>query len=203
MNEVQSEKSMTFTVVKKNQEIEFNSYFSEIDDVRSHLEEFLNNNSFVQSLLSSKNPSAKQIAWMHYLATENVKTLDKEEEDEGIYSNLVSKMYDGVKSKTRKFHLRLPGEVSISTVNNGQNVGCVYVYENGNYVGKITASGHLMGNVSEDTRNLLEDANENLLALAKMFGHETGNCSVCGRTLSDKISLQLGIGPVCLKRLEC
>jgi hypothetical protein len=76
------------------------------------------------------------------------------------------------------------------------------VYENNNYIGKITDKGVAKGNFSEDVINLLLDANDNLLQLAKIYGHETGRCSVCHRELSDPLSIQMGIGPVCAKRLS-
>jgi hypothetical protein len=57
-----------------------------------------------------------------------------------------------------------------------------------------------MGNVSDDVKNLLEDANDNLLQLAKIYGHESGSCSICGRKLDNPLSVQMGIGPICAKR---
>jgi hypothetical protein len=91
--------------------------------------------------------------------------------------------------------------MTLSTVNKGANIGSVYVFENNNYVGKITTTGELKGDVSEDVLNMLEDANDNLLQLAKIYGHQTGTCSICARTLNDPLSVQMGIGPVCAKRL--
>lgn len=189
----------TFIVEKKGQEIVFDSLFSDVNDAKQYLLESLSNNSFAMSLVSRKKLTDKQIAWMHYLATENVKETDQNQEsDRGEYYDLVTKMYSA-SGACSKLQVRLPG-ITLSTVNRGPNVGCIYIYENKVYVGKITHSGVLKGNVSEDVKNLLEDANDNLLQLAKIYGHETGNCSICGRTLSDPLSVQMGIGPICAKR---
>ena len=38
------------------------------------------------------------------------------------------------------------------------------------------------------------------LSEAKKFGHEHGFCVVCGRTLTDPVSVQNGIGPICAGR---
>jgi hypothetical protein len=192
----------TFTVIKKGETIEFNSYFNDLNAATEYLENNLSHNSFAQSLLEQNKLSAKQIAWVHYLAT-----MDAEKANqpvvEGEFLPLVKKMYAAVKSPSRNFKLRLPDGLTISTVNKGVNVGCIYVFDNNEYVGKITTNGELKAdNVSEDIKNLLEDANENLLALAKLFGHTTGSCSVCGRTLSDPLSVQLGMGTVCRKRFN-
>lgn len=187
----------TFTINKKGQEITFESKFDTLEDAKSYLSQNVKFNTFVDDLLSKKNVTVKQVAWMHYLATESL--IDSQTPIEfGPYKQLVNKMYDAGAYRASKFQVRLPG-ITLSTVNKGANIGCVYVYENNHYVGKITANGDLIGNVTEDVVNLLEDANDNLLQLAKIYGHETGSCSICGRTLSDPLSKQMGIGPICAK----
>ena len=194
---------MTFTVEKKGQFIEFDSAFDNTEDAVAYVKEFLTYSNFAMSLISRRNLSEKQEAWIHYLATEEInEKLFPQEKEDGPYANLVKKMYAGVKSKNRKFSLHLPGNITIATVTKGINVNHLYLFENGHYVGKITPEGVFQGNASEDTLNLLEDANENLLKLAQMYGHESGQCSVCNRELSDAKSIQLGIGPICLKRLQ-
>jgi hypothetical protein len=156
-------------------------------------------NTFVDDLLSKKKLTVSQESWIHYLATQDL--IDSETPVVfGPYKQLVNKMYDAGAYRATKFQVRLPG-ITLSTVNKGQNFGCVYVYENNQYVAKITSTGDLIGNASEDVMNLLEDANDNLLQLAKIYGHETGSCSICARKLSDPLSVQMGIGPICAKRL--
>jgi hypothetical protein len=189
----------TFTVNKKGQEINFESKFDTLSDAKSYLSHNVKFNTFVNDLLSKKNLTVSQESWIHYLATQDL--IDSETPVVfGPYKQLVNKMYDAGAYRATKFQVRLPG-ITLSTVNKGANIGCVYVYENNQYVAKITATGDLIGNVSEDVMNLLEDANDNLLQLAKIYGHETGTCSICARTLSDPLSIQMGIGPICAKRL--
>jgi hypothetical protein len=189
----------TFTVNKKGQEINFESKFDTLSDAKSYLSHNVKFNTFVNDLLAKKNLTVSQESWIHYLATQDL--IDSETPVVfGPYKQLVNKMYDAGAYRATKFQVRLPG-ITLSTVNKGANIGCVYVYENNQYVAKITATGGLIGNVSEDVMNLLEDANDNLLQLAKIYGHETGTCSICARTLSDPLSIQMGIGPICAKRL--
>ena len=187
----------SFTVVKKGEEIQFDSSFADLNEAKEYLSQHMSFNDFAMQLVEKKKLSEKQVAWVHYLATQSV--IDSQTPVEfGPYKQLVNKMYDTMTAK--KFQVRLPG-MTLSTVNKGANIGCVYVYENNHYVAKITATGDLIGNVSEDVMNLLEDANDNLLQLAKIYGHQTGTCSICARTLNDPLSVQMGIGPVCAKRL--
>jgi hypothetical protein len=188
----------SFTIEKQGQEINFDSAFTDVNEVRNYLRQQMSYNNFAMNLVEKKKVSEKQIAWMHYLATQSV--IDSQTPVEfGPYKQLVNKMYDAVAYRAGKFQVRLPG-ITLSTVNKGANIGCVYVFECDQYVGKITANGELKGNASEDVLNLLEDANDNLLQLAKIYGHESGCCSVCGRTLNDPLSVQMGIGPICAKR---
>ena len=189
-----------FTVVKKGQEINFDSAFSDVEVAKYYLKEHMSFNDFAMQLVEKKKLSEKQIAWVHYLATDKLNQDLKEEDVKGEYPELVTKMYNAA-PKVRKLQVRLPG-ITLSTVNKGVNVGCVYVYENNQYVAKITDRGVLKGNVSEDVLNLLEDANDNLLRLAKIYGHESGSCSICGRQLDDPLSVQMGIGPVCAKKFS-
>jgi len=187
----------SFTIEKQGQEINFESKFNNLNDAKQYIQDKLNYNNFAMSLVEKKKVSERQIAWMHYLATQSV--IDSQTPvTEGEYANLVNKMYAAGANRKSKFQVRLPG-ITLSTVNKGANIGCVYVFENNEYVGKITQNGELKGNVSEDVKNLLEDANDNLLQLAKIYGHESGSCSICGRTLNDPLSVQMGIGPVCAK----
>lgn len=189
-----------FTVVKKGQEINFDSAFSDVEVAKYYLKEHMSFNDFAMQLVEKKKLSEKQIAWVHYLATDKLNQDLEQEDVKGEYQELVTKMYNAA-PKVRKLQVRLPG-ITLSTVNKGANVGCVYVYENNQYVAKITAQGVLKGNVSEDVLNLLEDANDNLLRLAKIYGHESGSCSICGRQLDDPLSVQMGIGPVCAKKFS-
>jgi hypothetical protein len=192
---------MTLTVVKKGQEIEFDSQFESLNAAKGYLAQFMAYNSFAMNLLSKKKLSEKQEAWIHYLATEH-KIESETPVTDGEFISLVKKMYDGVKTPGRKFHLHLPSGVSIATIPDGVNQGGIYIFENESYVGKISAQGVLKANLSEDAKLILEDACENLAKLAQLYGHESGKCSVCHRTLRDAKSIALGIGPICLKRLS-
>ena len=198
---------MTFTVFKKGQVIEFDSAFSDMAIASYYLKENLSENSFAMDLVSKKKLSDKQIAWIHYLATDHLnKELQEEninDEEVKIYRNIIEKMYSKVKENSRKFVLNLPGDYSLKTVNRGPNVGSVYIFENEEYLGKITKEGYLyLQQDNEDVKAFLEDAEDNLLQLAMIYGHETGKCAVCRRTLSDPLSVQMGIGPICAKRFE-
>ena len=82
----------------------------------------------------------------------------------------------------------------------GRNPGAIYVKDNGLYVGKISegvfAPGRDFGN-DPTTLVRLQEIAANPLAAAQAHGHQTGDCSCCGRTLTDPSSVANGIGPIC------
>ena len=44
------------------------------------------------------------------------------------------------------------------------------------------------------------DAATDPLAAAIAYGRETGSCSCCGRELTNKVSIDLGIRPICREK---
>lgn len=63
--------------------------------------------------------------------------------------------------------------------------------------------------VSDDFVPMHKDQRDKVLALiaadpeaaSKRYGHEIGSCGICGRTLTDAVSISNGIGPVCAAKV--
>lgn len=82
----------------------------------------------------------------------------------------------------------------------GKNSGCLYVKsDSSEYLGKITGEGKFLKvkACGDDHIATLESIANDPLQAAQMHGHQTGNCSCCGRELTNPESVQLGIGPIC------
>ena len=82
---------------------------------------------------------------------------------------------------------------------NGKNAGAVYVKRGPDYQGKIT------GSMFVPAKTCASDVPDNVVAVARdpkgeavKHGKLTGQCSCCGRPLTDPVSIELGIGPICL-----
>lgn len=80
----------------------------------------------------------------------------------------------------------------------GRNAGALYVKEGETYAGKIVGGKFLA------TREASAAVLPRLLAVAAdplgqavLYGKQTGNCCCCGRELTNKVSVELGIGPIC------
>lgn len=195
----------TRTVYVRGEAVQFSNQFDSIQAAVNVLKNSGSRSNFAADLIGAFNRdriSPKQIDWLLYLANEAVAP---KKEIKGEYLPLVNQLYSA-KGNGKRFMLRLPDGVTLSTVIQGNNAGAIYVKVGGEYAGKITKEGVLSINSMYAGRlvPILDDANEagNLVKLAKAYGHETGSCSVCGRTLTDSLSVQMGIGPICAERFS-
>lgn len=86
---------------------------------------------------------------------------------------------------------------------NSKNPGCVYVKAGTDfeapYYGKITPAGEFfkVRTTTDETVQAIIKAAEDPLTAAKLHGKETGQCSCCGRRLTNPDSIAAGIGPIC------
>ena len=81
----------------------------------------------------------------------------------------------------------------------GRNAGSLYVKDSGEYAGKITPEGKwlpLRETRKEVEGELVELAEDPMKAVVK-YGRLTGKCACCGRKLTNKESVELGVGPIC------
>jgi hypothetical protein len=86
-----------------------------------------------------------------------------------------------------------------------RNEGCLYVtdaeghWEDRTYLGKITPSGEFVRSkaCTNDQAAAVESVALNPLEAALNHGRVTGQCSCCGRELTNHKSVEDGIGPIC------
>lgn len=84
----------------------------------------------------------------------------------------------------------------------GRNAGAVYVKTLADagsvYLGKIGAGRFFRsGDCTDDQEARIIAACADPAAAAKLYGIRTGNCSCCGRELTNPESIARGIGPIC------
>jgi hypothetical protein len=95
--------------------------------------------------------------------------------------------------------LRVNGLVISPAKAASANAGFLYVKNGETYLGKVSPEGKfLRGRDCDDAAeaHLLTVAADPLAA-AVSYGKATGSCSCCGKELTNKISIDLGIGPIC------
>lgn len=69
------------------------------------------------------------------------------------------------------------------------------------YEGKIVEGKfHRVRATADDTLPKLQTIAENPFEAAVRYGRRTGTCACCGRELTNAVSIQLGIGPICREK---
>jgi hypothetical protein len=83
----------------------------------------------------------------------------------------------------------------------GKNAGSIYVKEGEQYLGKVSEGQFFPIRECGDERkaDVIAIASDPSAA-AKAYGMRTGSCSCCGRELTNKESIDLGIGPICAEK---
>jgi hypothetical protein len=98
------------------------------------------------------------------------------------------------KLRLDRFTFSLAGE-------NSRNAGSIYVKDGETYLGKITDGRfHASRDCTEELQAAIIAAAANPEEAARAYGLEFGICSCCGRKLTNKLSIELGIGPICRER---
>jgi hypothetical protein len=83
----------------------------------------------------------------------------------------------------------------------GNNAGAIYAKRGRRYLGKIKAGRFHPGlECEEESAAAVARAASDPAAAAVAYGLRTGRCSCCGRTLTNRESVSLGIGPICKER---
>lgn len=101
----------------------------------------------------------------------------------------------------RRLKLRLDTFEFTPASASGKNPGAIYVKEQGEYLGKVAGGKFLcVRTCGDERRDRVVAAAADPEAAAIAYGKRFGQCSCCGRALSDPESVSLGIGPVCRER---
>lgn len=80
----------------------------------------------------------------------------------------------------------------------GKNPGAIYVKDGEQYLGKIQGGKFLASReCGPDVAQSVAQAMNDPMAAAVAFGRQTGACCCCGRELTDPVSVENGIGPIC------
>ena len=191
---------MKYSVWARDERIDFTSELTPEQALRT-LESIEKPSEFAASLIKQcklRGLSDRQRHWLIKLA--------QDEEDRrvavakgGTYKS-VADLLNALPAA--RFQVRLDGFSLKKAGANSKNLGGVYLFEDEVYKGKITREGTLQGwSLSRKAMDQLNGFAESPIEYVIKHGKETGQCSCCGRPLSDPISVHGGIGPVCLERI--
>ena len=194
----------TFTVVCKGETVEFQSTF--MDDTARDLLYFIPG-SFAASLYQANRLSDKQLAWVHKLAVDFAAQSAPVESNKPSQFEALFNAFEAAKSKgAKRLTLRFAGiNIKPNRDNTALWVTSQTETEEGDYglkpkyLGKVTLSG-CDSRLSDDVKAVILDAASDPLTAAIKYGKVSGECSCCGRELTDPRSIEAGIGPVCITK---
>lgn len=197
--------AQTFTVTARGESITFSSTFSDpkvlqtLRGLRS---------SFAQDLARKFNKlSPAQYAWAHKLAVDANPPAAVVESNKPSQFEALFNAFEAAKSKgAKRLTLRFSGiNIKPNRDNTALWVTSQTETEEGDYglkpkyLGKVTLSG-CDSRLSDDVKAVILDAASDPLTAAIKYGKVSGECSCCGRELTDPKSIEAGIGPVCITK---
>ena len=183
----------------------FRSQSEEHEKILYALREIMSWNSFAQSLVEqiiNKGSLSEKQMFAASAMLMKIKN-NKEERQKNIVSidlSNVKKIFDKAHEAIKNPKFRVDNMVLSRAPDNGRNAGAIYVKVDGEYAGKVTGGYWLPFKAPEGTLEKLQEIAKDPLGSAVAYGKRTGNCSACGRDLTNHGSIEKGIGPICAER---
>lgn len=193
--------AQTFTVTVKGEVVTFTSTLSD-SQVLQTLRGL--RSSFAQDLAAKFNRlSEKQYAWAHKLAVDNTQPQKVDNTQPSQFEALFNAFEAAKRKGAKRLTLRFEGV----NVKPNRDLTALWVTsqtekEQGNYglqpkyLGKVTRSA-LDSRLPDDVKEVILSASSDPLTAAIRYGKVSGECSCCGRELTDSQSIERGIGPIC------
>jgi galactokinase/mevalonate kinase-like predicted kinase len=185
--------------------LKFGSQSEEHEKIFHALREIMSWNSFAQSLVEqiiNKGSLSEKQMFAASAMLMKIKN-NKEERQRNIVSidlSNVKKIFDKAHEAIKNPKFRVDNMVLSRAPDNGRNAGAIYVKVDGEYAGKVTGGYWLPFKAPEGTLEKLQEIAKDPLGSAVAYGKRTGNCSACGRDLTNHGSIEKGIGPICAER---
>ena len=190
-----------FTVTARGETINFTSTLSDAK-VLETLRGMRSN--FGQDLARKWNKlSASQYAWAHKLAvdanTAAVVDNTKPSQFEGLFNAFEAAKSKGAKRLTLRFegvNVKPNRDNTVLWVTSQSETEMGDYGLKPKYLGKVTPQG-CDSRLGDDVKAIIMGAANDPLTAAIRYGKVSGECSCCGRELTDPRSIERGIGPIC------
>jgi hypothetical protein len=178
-------------------------------------EESRNGNKFAYDLCmrEAKNlyMSESQVSWVYKIA-EDVRQLKepkpevREIDASNILASLAEARAKGIKKPTLRLVDPVGNDIRVKYMSVGKNAGGCWMTCNDSLVGKIDDCGvftltNSKGDKFDDEMfDFVEITNHDVKSALESYGKITSKCGCCGLPLTNKKSIELGIGPICLDK---
>ena len=119
-----------------------------------------------------------------------------------VSTTLLEEAFARAKAKgLQRPKLRFEGFTASLAGPSSVNAGSIYVTQEQDYYGKITGGRFIKTrNCPDGLEQEIAAAMADPVAAALAYGQRTGACSICGRTLTAKESVERAIGPICAEK---
>jgi len=189
----------TFTVTVKGEVVTFTSTLSD-SQVLQTLRGL--RSTFAQDLAAKFNRlSEKQYAWAHKLAVDNTQPQKVDNTQPSQFEALFNAFEAAKRKGAKRLTLRFEGinvkpnrDLSALWVTSQTETEMGQYGQQAKYLGKVTRQ-QIDSRLSDDVKEVKDP-----LTAAIRYGKVSGECSCCGRELTDSQSIAQGIGPVCARK---
>ena len=160
--------------------------------------------------------SESQVSWVYKIA-EDVRKLRDEPKNpvrqvrsidaSNILASLAEARAKGIKKPMLRLLMPRDCHIKVKYMSLGKNAGGCWVTSNDNLIGKIDDGGVFTFTGKPYTENFIcevfefiESINSDVKGALESYGKITSKCGCCGLPLTNKKSIELGIGPICLDK---
>lgn len=179
-------------------------------------EDAYNGNKFAYDLCMRETKglfmSESQVCWVYKIAEDVRKLREPSPAPRSIdASNILASVAEARARGIKKPVLRLVdpvgNDIRVKYMSVGKNAGGAWVTRNDTLIGKIDDCGvftitnqSCSDKISAEMFDFVEITNHDVKGALESYGKMTSKCGCCGLPLTNKKSIELGIGPICLDK---
>jgi hypothetical protein len=206
----------TLTVNTRRGPVRFETRLEWEEAIALCQKESQNGNKFAYDLCmrEAKNlyMSEAQVSWVYKIA-EDVRQLCEPKPEvrsidaSNILASLAEARAKGIKKPMLRLLMPTDNHIKVKYMSMGKNAGGCWVTSNDNLIGKIDDGGVFTFTGKPYTHNFIcdvfefiESINSDVKGALESYGKITSKCGCCGLPLTNKKSIELGIGPICAEK---
>jgi len=179
-------------------------------------EESRNGNKFAYDLCmrEAKNlyMSESQVSWVYKIAEDVLKLREpqpkvREIDASNILASLAEARAKGIKKPMLRLVDPVGNDIRVKYMSFGKNAGGCWVTSNNDLIGKIDDGGVFTftgrpytDKFVDEMFDFIDITNHDVKSALESYGKVTSKCGCCGLPLTNKKSIELGIGPICLDK---
>ena len=214
-----SKNEMTTTILSVNTRrgpITFETALEWTEAVALCRQDAQNGNSFAADLVTREDKglfmSESQVCWVYKMA-EDVRRLREPSpaprsiDASNILASVAEARARGIKKPVLRLVDPVGNDIRVKYMSVGKNAGGAWVTRNDTLIGKIDDCGvftitnkSCSDKISAEMFDFVEITNHDVKGALESYGKMTSKCGCCGLPLTNKKSIELGIGPICLDK---